>query len=60
MLEAVPYPFTCPDCGLEAKVYRRGGGDWLLSPTSCSHAMDIERRDGHVLVVFVVGDHECS
>ena len=58
-LEAVPYPFICPDCGLEARVSGRGG-DWRLSPASCSHAVDIERRDKRVIVVFVVGDPECS
>ena len=49
------YPFICPNCGLEACVHGRSA-EWRLSPTSCSHAMDIERRAGHVLVVFVVSD----
>ena len=57
VLESVAYPFPCPDCGLEARVYRQGG-EWRLSPDSCLHAVDIERRDGRVFVLFVMGDAE--
>jgi hypothetical protein len=39
--------------GLEAKVHGRGG-QWCLSlEDSCSHAVDVERRDGRVFVLFV-------
>jgi hypothetical protein len=56
VLDPVPYPWTCPDCGLEARVHRRGG-QWCLSlEDSCSHAVDVERRDGRVFVLFVADE----
>lgn len=57
--ERVYYPFACPSCGLEAKVYGRGSTWHLLPERSCTHAISTEcDATGRVLVVFARDEEE--
>jgi hypothetical protein len=52
--QQVPYPYECPDCGIEAGVIFRGKTPALIPDSHCSHAVHVHREGARVVVTFAI------